>query len=198
MGCHRRFAGSNPAHPTILMDCPTCEQPFEDGRAAKIHHKLKHGESIAIDTSTCDGCGDTFKYYPSDKSGVYCPSCVSDDSVSWGGTKLFGEDNPMFGKTGRDNPMFGKTGEDSPTWRGGYDDTYNGEWHSKRKEALQRDDHTCQRCERSREELGQSPDVHHIEPVRTFDDPKDAHYVDNLVSLCRRCHGLVEHGGAEI
>jgi len=60
---------------------------------------------------------------------------------------------------------------------------YKGKrWVEARKAALQRD-RVCQSC-------GSSDDlhVHHIRPVRTFDDFTDAHDINNLVVLCSSCH----------
>ncbi|WP_161972942.1 HNH endonuclease [Halostella pelagica] len=61
---------------------------------------------------------------------------------------------------------------------------YSGErWRLARKSALARDNRRCQDC-------GSSEDlhVHHVTPVREFDNQTDAHYVDNLVTLCKYCH----------
>nr|WP_311136853.1 HNH endonuclease [Natronosalvus rutilus] len=63
---------------------------------------------------------------------------------------------------------------------------------------LERDEYRCQSCGRGRQEIGRNPDVHHVIPVRTFDDPEDAHTLDNVVSLFRRCHRLAEEGSIAI
>ena len=46
-----------------MAECPTCEENFSSDRGMKIHHKRKHGESIATGPSTieieCYLCGDT-------------------------------------------------------------------------------------------------------------------------------------------
>jgi len=47
---------------------------------------------------------------------------------------------------------------------------------------------------RTSEGIGREPDIHHIKPVREFDDPADAHQLDNVVCLCRSCHRTVESG----
>ncbi|WP_458188795.1 hypothetical protein [Haladaptatus sp. NG-WS-4] len=49
------------------------------------------------------------------------------------------------------------------------------------------------------EKLGRNPDVHHIVPVRWFiksDDHTltDAHFLDNVISLCSSCHRKAEYG----
>lgn len=61
---------------------------------------------------------------------------------------------------------------------------YSGEkWLQARRAALARDGQRCQDCG-TQDNLH----VHHITPVREFDSPDDAHYLDNLVVLCRHCH----------
>jgi predicted HNH restriction endonuclease len=42
--------------------------------------------------------------------------------------------------------------------------------------------------------MGREPDVHHITPVRDFDEPQNAHTLDNVICLCRSCHRLAEIG----
>ncbi|WP_306438828.1 HNH endonuclease [Natronococcus pandeyae] len=46
--------------------------------------------------------------------------------------------------------------------------------------------------------MGREPDVHHITPVREFENPQRAHTVDNLISLCRSCHRLAEIGSIDV
>lgn len=36
---------------------------------------------------------------------------------------------------------------------------------------------------------------HHIEEVDDFDNPDDAHTIDNIEILCKQCH-LLEHTGS--
>jgi len=61
--------------------------------------------------------------------------------------------------------------------------TYNdSRWKQARKAALARD-RICQDCG-----TGDDLHVHHIQPVKTFADPKDAHDLSNLVVLCETCH----------
>lgn len=69
--------------------------------------------------------------------------------------------------------------------------------HSKyryvRSKVLNRDNHKCQVCGKN----PSSDDVemlhtHHIKPVSSFEDPNDSHTTDNLVTLCKTHHNLVE------
>lgn len=88
-------------------------------------------------------------------------------------------------------------GEGHPAWRGG-PKRYAGKWWSVREAALERDGYQCQVCGARRSELGQSPDVHHIIPIREFEQASEAHSLQNVISLCRKCHMNVEYGNTEL
>lgn len=83
-------------------------------------------------------------------------------------------------------------GKDSPHWTGGYDQYYGKTWSQMRDRVRDRDDNICQLCGIGEKENGRKPDVHHIEPVRLFEDPNDAHFMENMIQLCRSCHKKVE------
>jgi len=75
-------------------------------------------------------------------------------------------------------------------WEGdGYSSPYPGDWRNIAERTRERDGE-CVRC-------GVNPDrtlsVHHIIPVKEFDDPKDAHYLENLMTVCRSCHRKIEN-----
>ena len=72
------------------------------------------------------------------------------------------------------------------------ENTYNKGWSKARREALDRDSHECQQCGVNASEFDHDLDVHHKKPVREFEIPSDAHYLENLVSLCRKCHMITE------
>lgn len=73
-------------------------------------------------------------------------------------------------------------------WRGRF-------WQVQRRKALERD-RRCQGCGISRrhyqEFRGHDLDVHHIVPEKAFDSAIDAHDLENLISLCKDCHGRLE------
>lgn len=89
-----------------------------------------------------------------------------------------------------------QSGSDSPHWKGG-EAYYGEEWSDIRLEAIERDGGKCTRCGATRQEvkeaLGHDLDVHHIIPLREFDELEAANELENLVTLCRRCHRKVEN-----
>jgi 5-methylcytosine-specific restriction endonuclease McrA len=170
----------------------------------------------AKETTTCEACNDEFEYYPSDKEGHFCSDCVTAEGT-FEGTRFWlrgerieracdycGEVREVLkSDVERGQQRFCSQGclskwmsenwrgENHHQWKGGEAD-YTGKWRSVRREALERDEYECQRCGKTMEEMGREPDVHHLIPVRCFDDPQAAHRLLNLVSLCRRCHTIVE------
>ncbi len=74
-------------------------------------------------------------------------------------------------------------GEKSPLWRGGRTRPYCKEWHYYRQFALERDNYQCALCH-STDRI----QVHHITPYRYSQN----HDLDNLITLCRRCHSKEE------
>lgn len=89
-------------------------------------------------------------------------------------------------------------GAGNPKWDGGdYDDYYGPNWKEQRQKAIERDNSECQYCGHDGTEIKLS--VHHIQKVRSFkaeyDAPewwKRANELNNLITLCRSCHGLWE------
>lgn len=149
-------------------NCPTCGDKFPSERGLKIHHSNKHDETIAGVVVACDGCGGLFRRHPSnvnESGGNYC---------------------------GRECHPGAPPGRKNPNWKGGYEPYYGENWLEQRRKALERDGHTCQSCGHAPSDDDRDLDVHHIRPLRTFDDLEDANALDNLVSLCRSCHSTWE------
>lgn len=171
----------------------------------------------ATETTTCEACGDEFEYYPSDKEGHFCSECVEAEGTFkgtrfWRRAERIERECDYCGKVrevlksdvARGLKRFCSReclsrwmsenwrGESHPAWEGGASE-YVGRWQSVKREALERDDHACRRCGKTRAEIGKEPDVHHLIPVRAFDDPQEAHRLLNVVCLCPSCHSTVEH-----
>ena len=81
-------------------------------------------------------------------------------------------------------------------WDGGGDPYYGKNWHEQRRKTLRRDEFECQNCDMGEgeheESYGLGLDVHHIVPVREFEEKEEANRLDNLVALCRNCHNRLE------
>lgn len=88
------------------------------------------------------------------------------------------------------------TGENHPRYKGGYERYYGPNWRRQRRKARQRDNHECQICSLDREEHHEKWDcelvVHHIVRFDDFDEYEEANRLENLITLCKTCHGLVE------
>lgn len=210
--------------------CPECKRnDFKTDGGMKIHYYHKHGGSIAKKESECRLCGKKFDYYPSEKPGKYCSSCVDTDEYY----EIFkdnlgyyaeGEEHPVYdripvkcdycGKEDKITPSeergkdyhfcnrkcYGRwrsknmTGSSNPNYIDGQSRQYlySKNWSSNRKEVLERDSYSCTDCGKSKEEIGRNPDVHHIIPVREFEDIEKAHSIDNLKCLCPECHRKAE------
>jgi len=85
-----------------------------------------------------------------------------------------------------------KSGPDNPQWQGGGQDSYGPNWEDQRSKTLKRDGESCIRCGKEGEHIS-TMHVHHIIPFRTFDDYREANRLENLATLCSRCHGIVEN-----
>lgn len=125
----------------------------------------------------CDNCGEQFERYQSkiDRSeNNYCSyQCKSEDQL--------GE----------------MTGSDNPAWEGGEVTNRRGGNWSRIAELIANEDGECAICgvknELYKDKHGRRLDVHHIVPRRMFDDAREAHMSENLITLCRQCHMGVEN-----
>jgi 5-methylcytosine-specific restriction endonuclease McrA len=78
-------------------------------------------------------------------------------------------------------------GAANPAWRGGFDPYYGPDWKRQSTLAKKRDHYCCRHCGKSSKDTFLH--VHHIRPLRFFKRDFDAaHNLDNLITLCRRCH----------
>lgn len=176
----------------------------------------------AKETTTCERCDSTFQYYPSDKPGIYCSECIeTGEGLDELGYEAYAERVDLEceqcgeemielrSRVERAGVRFcsqechgdwiseNRHGEDHHRWKGG-EVKYGGRWWYVRRRARERDDRTCQNCGTTKRELGRHPDVHHVKPICEFENPQDAHTINNVVSLCPTCHHRIEHGSADL
>lgn len=198
--------------------CKGCERDFYDPKADRIFcddcnpNAGKHNGNWkdAKETAYCKLCEAGFEYYPSDKEGVYCPQCVEESEEFLG--EQYGLDAPRITRNcdncGNEMSVLLSDWERGEGRFCDFDclcswmsidgrakrTDYGRNWKPVKAQALERDNNTCQHCGVTAETLGHEPDVHHVIPVREFDDPGEAHTLDNVVCLCRACHRRVEVG----
>lgn len=203
------------------FSCPTCNQTFGNEAGVKQHHYAAHGESIAGVEIICDWCGNCSTMRPSQVSEHnFCNrECWSDwnaehltDKVEYpcdycGDTfeihpfrleeadKHFCPNDNCYGKWQSENNV----GESARHWKGGRPKYYGPNWKRQRTKVLDRDQHQCQSCGKDSGELNTEPHVHHIQPLRKFqqkyEEPKcfqEGNAIENLVTLCKSCHNRWE------
>lgn len=84
-----------------------------------------------------------------------------------------------------------KSGKNHPQWRGGFS-PYGAGFTKKLKKLIRdRDNHTCQECGFTEEELKYVLQVHHIDFNKKNNEPS------NLISLCRSCHTQTKFGSED-
>ena len=167
----------------------------------------------AREVTECKLCDTAFEYYPSNKDGVYCPACV-EASDEFLGTPSYemrdierirkkcgqcGEEMEVLQSTldyghGKFCSIECRDASFSDGFENPHSEPYNGIWHRIRRRAYERDDHRCQVCGKTMAEIGREPDVHHITPIREYDDPDESHRLENVICLCRLCHRRAELG----
>lgn len=102
-----------------------------------------------------------------------------------------GTNGPFYGKThtaaSRALMSEALSGERHPQWKGGTATLPYGPEFTKKFKALirQRDGNRCTRCGKTRDEVGRTLHVHHIDFSQANNDPT------NLASLCYACHRVV-------
>ena len=79
-------------------------------------------------------------------------------------------------------------GENNWWWSGGTVEYRGKDWNRQKRKARERDNHTCQRCGKTKEQVGKNLDVHHIIPYILSEDNS----LENLVTLCPSCHKITE------
>ncbi len=117
-------------------------------------------------TKKCEQCGDEFTF-PESKSEKFCSrECYS----QYRSEVIVGENHPQWLEETR--YYYGKN------------------WEKLREKARKRDDYKCVVCGKTKEETndGKQPHIHHIQPIRTFENPEQANKLSNLVALCPEHH----------
>jgi hypothetical protein len=129
----------------------------------------------------CENCGELFKMRPA----------LYEQRITVQNNDKFFCSNDCQGEweTGKDNPMYDGERKGHPI--------YGPDWRYIRRDARERDGFSCQDCGLSEREhkarYGQELEVHHIKPIREFDNVEEANQLSNLITLCRAHHRKYEN-----
>jgi len=168
--CRDKANGEQRKKERVKNECEECGDKYDviitkADKRRFCSTECKNQNRISKVEKNCETCGKSYKVIQARSNETkYC----SQECMYEGQTGLFAL-------------------EDNPNWKGGCDREYGQTWRRVRKKAKERDGYECVICS-SDEWL----DVHHIIPVRLYDNNKEAHKLDNAVTLCRKCHGKWE------
>lgn len=180
---------------TITLTCPICDREF-----IKLAKDIKssvtccsyacRGEYKRIHKNkVCSVCNNTFS-----KPSVYCSKeCANKQHSQWVKENQSGSNNSFYGKhhTEETRLIQSKSKKDliAKGWKPKVHKklicvsklSKDPSWKFYRRNALIRDNFTCKLCNGAI-----ATHVHHIIPRKV----RISHNINNLVSLCRKCHEL--------
>ena len=159
--------------------CLSASDSFE----GENHPNWKDGK----ETTGCEICSAEFEYYPSEKEGLYCGTCVEDENWRYR-PDVSGENHPRWsgGERELDCDGCGATvvrqssnitgehvfcspecqhewpseafaGKGHPNWKGGSTPNYGRGWRRAKERALERDGRECVLCGRRRPTSAATP-----------------------------------------
>lgn len=132
----------------------------------------------------CEQCGRIYKTVPSKRKRFCCHKCYSKSLV---GRKVENSGKFVKGRTpwnkGMNFEYLERRGENHHWWNGGTSfEPYTRDWtNTLRRSIRERDNYTCQLCGEEQGDVAFS--VHHIDYDKANCSP------DNLITLCKSCHG---------
>jgi len=161
----------------VERKCPNCDSLFETTpTGTKYCSQSCYFEDLDMPTGEdhwsysrveieCENCAE-----------VFTVANINSDQRKYCSRSCFTEDHDFV------------SGEDHPCWNENRRYRQNGKlWKRTRRDCRARDGYQCQICGVD-EPDDQQHDVHHLIPVRYFEDSADAHTLGNVVTLCRSCH----------
>lgn len=194
-------------------ECPDCDRHFDSLRGVSAHHRQSHeGQFNAELQRECVVCGDDFTKYPSqdrvccskdcgykyrnlpsgENSSLYKPETTvecqqCEEEFKADGWKLERGQGRFCSPE-----CWSRYCKEHPERRSfnGY-----GSGFTEAKRKVRERDENCQIC--GEDGVEYRLEVHHIKPVKSFDNRSNAHNTDNLVLLCAPCHRHVEAGRVE-
>ena len=190
-----------------------CESEFKSSEWVGENHPSWDGGNVELNCEECNAVfdvkpaqADEAKYCSQDCSAKAHTTELEEIECSWCKEKfnrkphmIRYEHNLCSIDCQKDWLSEYRKGDKNPQWKG--DDKrkqvyYGKNWPDQRLKAIKRDDNQCQECGLRRSEHIERFEldihVHHKTPFRTFDDAEKANKLENLQTLCMRCHPSVE------
>lgn len=199
-------------------ECPECGSRFDSERGMKIHYGKCHEGTLAGEVRECAHCGAESRYTEWSELQSENNFCNRECMAAYYSEELVGENNPHWegGKESMECETCGGVfevlkchadkrrfcsngckgewaseawvGENHPRWVDNGSPSYGSRWKRIARDVRERDNYECQACGVHRNKLDRNLQVHHIAPLREFDDVEEANDKDNLISLCKPCH----------
>lgn len=157
----------------VIKECRSCGLPFSGPQSLMVTRAHCSNECRKRRTVyTCEQCGVEREVRPSETAKRFCGD---ECRLKWFSSHFIGEE--------------------SPQWRGGCIESYGPSWEPAREAVRERDGYHCQDCRIHEDELPEHLSVAHIIPFREFgiERHEEANAIDNLRSLCRKCHIKFDH-----
>lgn len=188
------------------IKCHICQKPFETFASRDSKYCSKPCKFIGTRRKprACLFCGKDFtntndKYCTYECSVSHRQSLVTKNFCEYCGKLINPQRSMRYRKycskeCSSKNQV--KTGihakENNYNWRGGRIEYRGPNWIRQADLARKRDDNTCQMC--GKHSIKPKLPVHHIKPFRDFgtENYKLANELDNLITLCIRCHTKTE------
>jgi len=163
--------------PSQVHDSVYCNRECARDDGAHIIRGEDHGKFNQIPIQ-CSVCGEGFTREPSRLSRYDVCYCSQECAEKGHSDRISGENNPNY-KHGKSDTI-----------------RYGPNWETTREEVLARDGEQCVVCDLTKEaqieKWGCGLHIHHIIPLSEFDTTEEANTLDNLITVCQRCHGLIE------
>lgn len=186
------------------FECPTCGVDYLTCKEGVNRHRAsQHGNNLRLVTVNCMVCGEEYEKEPHHVENTtknYCSKeCQAIDLKREAVVvcEVCNEERVVSPPSSASRFCSKKCmkevfkGETHPCYKGGKN-YYGEDWNRMRRKARERDGHQCQVCGKDKSDLGMHPHVHHVRPVKDFEDPNDAHYLENLITLCPKHHHMYE------
>lgn len=191
-----QFGENHPGYTKKEVECGYCGDSLKRKKSDRENHEIlfcshdcrwdyfrendgyeweEHWNTNRV-TVECEWCGDSLYRIESHANYDNHNFCDHDCYGQWRSENIYGEGHPDYKENTRKH--------------------YGASWVVARENRIEKDGYECRACGMTREEhkarYGRDLPVHHVIPLRKFDDRETGHSIDNLVTACDACHSRFE------